>query len=91
MSPQLSKEKKKSGLFSEQNRFDALHDIDREETKMVHSPSPSLGFSNLTVQQVIEKALKSSSKLKFSKNKGGSRGVGESSKGRGIPIPFLSS
>ena len=38
MSPQLSKEKKKSGLFSEQNRFDALHDIDREETKMVLLP-----------------------------------------------------
>ena len=49
--------------------------------------SPKHGFSHLTVQQVIEEALKSSTKLSFhSKKKGGSRLVGESLKG-GKPIP----
>jgi hypothetical protein len=63
MSPQRSKGKKDQESFSEHNKFDALNHVDREETEVISSPS--LGFSNLTVQQVIEEALKSSSKLKY--------------------------
>uniref|UniRef100_A0A2N9J3H3 Reverse transcriptase domain-containing protein n=1 Tax=Fagus sylvatica TaxID=28930 RepID=A0A2N9J3H3_FAGSY len=58
-----------------------------EETEVISSPSN--GFSNLTVQQVIEEALKSSSKLKYqSKRKGGLKGVGEGFKGRDNPPPI---
>jgi hypothetical protein len=46
-------------------------------------------FSNLTVQQVIAKALKSNTKINFqSKKKGGLRELGETSKGVGDPPPL---
>ena len=83
----------KENIDSNHNRFAALNDVTREDTENVGFSSPSKGFSNLTIQQVIEEALKSSSKLKFhSKKSRGLRGGGEGSTGRGIslPSPFLS-
>jgi hypothetical protein len=86
-SPQRSKGKKDQESFSKHNKFAALNHVDREETEVISSPS--IGFSNLTVQQVIEEALKSSSKLKYqSKRKGGLKGVGEGFKGRDNPPPI---
>jgi hypothetical protein len=90
-SPQISMGKE--NIDSNHNRFAALNDVTKEDTENVGFSSPSKGFSNLTIQQVIEEALKSSSKLKFhSKKSRGLRGGGEGSTGRviSLPSPFLS-
>jgi hypothetical protein len=78
----------KENFDSNHNQFPALNDVTREDTENVGFSSPSKGFSNLTVQQVIEEALKRSSKLKFhSKKSRGLKGGDKGSTGKGISLP----
>uniref|UniRef100_A0A2N9IVN5 Reverse transcriptase zinc-binding domain-containing protein n=1 Tax=Fagus sylvatica TaxID=28930 RepID=A0A2N9IVN5_FAGSY len=74
-------------IDSNHNQFPALNDVTREDTENVGFSSPSKGFSNLTVQQVIEEALKRSSKLKFhSKKSRGLKGGGKGSTGKDFNV-----
>ena len=82
-------------IESSNNRFNSLSMTDWDENlngglEEDGQPSPSRGFSTLTVQQVIAEALKSNTKMNIqSKKKGGLRVMGETTKEVGDP-PILS-